>query len=70
LRQDDLGSAIKDFRFARELNPRYAKSWLFEAQTLDKLGDFEGATSAINEYLKLRPQSEEAQVLKERLSKE
>jgi|TARA_Y100000294_G_scaffold173972_1_gene191114 tetratricopeptide (TPR) repeat protein len=69
-RQSDYNSALADFRLARELNPRYARSWLAEAQTLNKLGDSEGAYSAINEYLKLRPQSEEAQALKESLPKQ
>ena len=68
LRQGDFRSAIKDFKLARELNPRYARSWLAEAKTALRLDERNQAKASINEYLKLMPRSDEALTLKKELS--
>ena len=68
LRQDDLRSALNDFKLAREVNPRYARSWLAEAKTALRLDEQDQARVSINEYLKLMPRSDEALAIKEELS--
>jgi len=69
-RQSDFRSALNDFKRAREVNPRYARSWLAEAKTTLRLDERDQARVAINEYLKLMPRSNEAQALKETLTKQ
>ena len=68
LRRDDFHSALNDFKLAREVNPRYARSWLDEAKTALRLDKLDQAKVSINEYLKLMPRSNEALTLKEELS--
>ena len=62
-------AAANDFKSAREANPRDADAWLGEARSLQQLSQIELGKIAINEYLKLKPQSSEAKELKEALSK-
>jgi predicted Zn-dependent protease len=60
--------ALADYRLAREGNPRYSTAWLGEAQAAMELKDNSSALSAINEYLKLKPQSEKALEMKKTLT--
>jgi len=68
LRRDDFRSALNDFKLAREVNPRYARSWLAEAKTALRLDQRDQAKVSIDEYLKLMPRSNEALTLKKELS--
>ena len=68
LRCDDFHSALNDFKLAREVNPRYACSWLAEAKTALRLDQRDQAKVSINEDLKLMARSNEALTLKEELS--
>ena len=66
--EGDLELALADYRLARESNPRYSTAWLGEAQAAMELKDNSSALIAINEYLKLKPQSEKAIEMKKVLS--
>ena len=69
VRMGNPQAAANDFKSAREANPRDADAWLGEARSLQQLSQIELAKIAINEYLKLKPQSSEARELKEALAK-
>ena len=66
--EGNLELALADYRLARESNPRYSTAWLGEAQAAMELKDNSSALVAINEYLKLKPQSEKAIEMKKVLS--
>ena len=61
--------ALADFQNARNANGRFHEAWLGEAKTAWKLGNSSEAKLALNEYLKLQPQSAEGLQLKILLKK-
>jgi tetratricopeptide (TPR) repeat protein len=70
LSQGDFELAIEDYQLAREKNPRFAPAWLGESRAAIKIGDNPTALYAVTEYLKLKPQSEEAESIRKELAGE
>jgi tetratricopeptide (TPR) repeat protein len=66
--QQQYEEAMVDYRLAREKNPRHAVAWLGETRAAMKLDDPISALYAINEYLKLKPKSEEALAIQSKLA--
>ena len=70
LSQGEFELAIEDYQLAREKNPRFAPAWLGESRAATKIGDNPTALYAVTEYLKLKPQSEEAESIRKELTGE
>jgi tetratricopeptide (TPR) repeat protein len=60
-------SALDSFISAREVNPESSEAWLQEVKVRLKLGQIEEAKKALFEFSKLEPNSDEIEILKNKL---
>jgi Tfp pilus assembly protein PilF len=69
LRSDEQKKALQIFKKLMDINPEYHRAYLGTALCYDKMNRFALAKKFYNKYLEMKPNSDNAFYIKERLKK-